>query len=722
MRTKTLATLSAILLAAAPILHASDLKLTWTLGLGGQYVDTSSTKDEGKMREYRDLTSGLLTLLDLHGRSSDYYVDLFGENLGREDMHLDLRGDKYGFLKYRLFSDSLQHYFTTDARTPYAGAGTTHQTATLPDLDPSSWNVYDLQYKRRNDGAMAEFSFNSPWYLRADFNQVTFDGNKLQGFPQGTSSGNGFVDLAVPVDYKTKNYSFEGGYSSTRLHVAVAYLDSRFTNGHEILNWTNGYFGNNDPPATTPGNGTDTSYLPSDNELKRWSFNGSLNKLPLNSSLMLRISQSESISDVTLATSQLIGSASSLSTLPFAADPGRFAGKIDYDTWSASWSASPSKQLGFRLYANDYKRKNKSSQVLFSGFSTPTNSLGCDGVVGGTGPIGSSTGPRICENEPFGFDRSNYGAEATWRLNQANRFRLAYDEAKTDRDFHRDSDSTTEKRYSVGWRNSALDVLGIDVKLERIDRSSNLLADPVLPNTLWTFDVANMKRDVAKVGLDFTPNAKMDFGAEYYYKKSKYEDTPAGRTSDDRNEIYLNAGFGETGGFRFKVYYDYEDSSSKAHQVSTNRTTGDVNYQVFSDFGDRFESFGLGFDWPASKDLMVRGSASWNTSKGTVDFSGLAAASSLPTTLVPIPNYGNNDRLALDLEGDYTINARWSLTGGVAYEDASFDDRQFYPYAYNLPTSGLTGATFATASYLTGYYSQPDYTATVVYAMAKISF
>lgn len=724
MRTKIFVALGLAVLMAASALHAGDGEFKWTgtLGIGGQYVDTSDTKDEGKMREYRDLTSGLLTFLDLRGRGHDYYLDFLGENLGNEDMYLNLKGGKYGSLKYQLFSDSLQHFFATDARTPYAGSGSTNQTATLPNRDFESWNVYDLEYKRRNDGGMVEFSFNSPWYLRADVNQVTFDGSKLQGYAQGTGSGNGFVDLAVPVDYKTTNYTFEGGYSSRRVHVDVSYLDSKFKNSHEIVDWTNGYFGNNNPPVTTPGNGTDASYLPNDNGLKRWSFNGSVTKLPLNSTLMLRISQSESTSDVTMATSQLIGSATARSTLPFSADPSRFAGKIDYDVWTASWVAKPTNFFDVRLYAGDYKRKNKSSQVIFSGFQSPTNSLGCVGVIGGTGPIGSSTGPRICESEPFGFDRSNYGAEASFKLLSDNRIRLFYDEQETDREYHADSDNTKDKRYGISWRNSSFGVFGFDVKYERLERDSNLLVNPVLPNTVWSYDVANMERDVAKIGLDFMPGDNMDFGVEYYYKKSKYKDSPAGRTSDERNEIYVSAGFGDVDNFRVKLYYDYEDSDSKARLVSRNNTSGLVNYTVFHDVGDRFTGYGIGFDWPVSPDVMVAGSATYNESKGTVDFNGLAGASALPATLVPIPNYGNNDRLSLNLSADWTFNAKWGLKAGVAYEDASYDDIQFYPYAYTLPVNGLTNATVATASYLTGYYSEPDYTATIVYALAKFSF
>ncbi len=528
------------LLLALPAASAAggEFSLTGSVTLGGQLVGTSNTVDEGKLREYRDLTSGLLAGFSLTGRGTNSYLDFYGENLGREDMFLDLRGGSYGRFRYGLSSDSLEHFFTTGARTPYSGAGTLNQTAKLPSLDPSQWNVYDLAYTRRNDGAMFELSLNSPWYVRADVGQISFDGNKLQSYAQGTGSGNGFVDLAVPVDFSTRNLSFESGYSSPKLHLALAYLDSKFENDDQILRWTNGYFGND--TLTGVNLGIDTSYLPVDNQLKRWSLNG-LVKLPLSSSLALRYTQSESTSDVTLGTSQLIGTATTRSTTPFLASPSVFNGKIDYDTWAVTWSANPVEKLDLRLYAYDLKRENKSTDVLFSGFTTATSSLGCVGVVGGTGPAGSSTGPRICANEPFGFEKKTYGAEMAWRPNRANRLSGGYDQVETDREFHPDSDETKERRYTVEWRNTSLDTLSASLKAQRIERRSNFLATP-LPNTIWSFDTANMDRQIYKAGLDYTPVPKVDLSVEYYYKKSKYNDSPSGRQADDRGEIYLSLG------------------------------------------------------------------------------------------------------------------------------------------------------------------------------------
>jgi len=381
----------------------------------------------------------------------------------------------------------------------------------------------------------------------------------------------------------------------------------------------------------------------------------------------------------------------------------------------------PVEGFDVRLYAYDLKRENKSTDVLFSGFTTATNSLGCVGVVGGTGPVGTSTGPRICENEPFGFERRNYGTELAWRPSKTNRVSGGYDEIKTDREFHPDSDSTKERRYSLEWRNTSLDTLVASLKFQRIERRSNFLA-AALPNTVWSFDTANMDRQVYKAGLDYTPVPNVDLSFEYYYKKSKYDDSPSGRTADDRGEIYLSSVCGPQDGFRVKAYVDYEKATTDARLVNRNSTTGDINYRVFTGIEDKFEAFGLGFDWPAQERLLFTGAASWNRSKGAVDFNGLAGATALPATLININNYGNNKRLALNLNGTYQITGSWDLTAGLAYEDVSFDDIQFDPYSYVLPPITLVGPAQATASYLSGWYRDPAYKATIGYLFAKHTF
>ena len=59
---------------------------------------------------------------------------------------------------------------------------------------------------------------------------------------QGTSPGNGFMNLPAPIDYITRNYTVEGGYQAKNWHVAANVLYSKFENDNPLLNWSNGFF------------------------------------------------------------------------------------------------------------------------------------------------------------------------------------------------------------------------------------------------------------------------------------------------------------------------------------------------------------------------------------------------------------------------------------------------------------------------------------------------
>ena len=71
----------------------------------------------------------------------------------------------------------------------------------------------------RMRGGMAEWQTASPWYFRGEANEVTRKGINVFAGAQGTSPGNGFVDLPSPIDYKTRNYTGEVGYAGTRGHL-----------------------------------------------------------------------------------------------------------------------------------------------------------------------------------------------------------------------------------------------------------------------------------------------------------------------------------------------------------------------------------------------------------------------------------------------------------------------------------------------------------------------
>src|SRR6187402_858995 len=108
MRQKLICILIANLFgASAPAFaQSNDLVVGGSVGVGGIATDDDDARNPFKLNEYRDLDDGVLFGFDVRGRSSKYWFDLFGENLGREDQYLNARGGMYDVFKYRLYSDA----------------------------------------------------------------------------------------------------------------------------------------------------------------------------------------------------------------------------------------------------------------------------------------------------------------------------------------------------------------------------------------------------------------------------------------------------------------------------------------------------------------------------------------------------------------------------------------------------------------------------------------
>jgi hypothetical protein len=157
MKSRLIPILIANLFAAGAAAAAdSDFAITGSVGLGLRGVTTPDTKDKAKFNEYRDLkNSGGIGTFDISGSSYKYYLDAFGENLGRDDQYLTLRGGQYGVFKYQLTGDNIIHNYAFGARTPFSGLGTNILSpgplvgsTAAGAVPPGNWNTYDAKIKR----------------------------------------------------------------------------------------------------------------------------------------------------------------------------------------------------------------------------------------------------------------------------------------------------------------------------------------------------------------------------------------------------------------------------------------------------------------------------------------------------------------------------------------------------------------------------------------------
>jgi len=700
MKRKLLCLLIANLFAgSAPALAQSDpLVVTGSVSVGGTYTD-EDTKDTSKLNEYRDLSNGGLVGFDVKGRNSRYWFDAFGENLSRDDQYITARGGMYDVFKYRLWSDSLKHNFLDNGLTPYAGAGSSNQVATFPRLDPNIWNGVEMGYRRRDNGALFELQSVTPWYMRVEGNQITWKGAKPGASSQGTSPGNGFVELSLPVDYKTQNLVVEGGYNTRAMHFDLSWMLSKFENSNEVVDWTNGY-----------NLGTDRTYLAADNRYTRVAGNASFRDLPLQTSLAARFTVDELKDSVGLGQTILSGGAQ----VPTGAQSGSFDGRIKNTTFSASAASIPAKSVDTRLYYNYRKRDDESRNVEFLSPSFFGN----------------------YSSESFSYEKNNWGFDAYWRMDRGNRFGGGYDYLDTKREGRFDFDRTKDKRLFLEYKNSMFDQVSGRLKYTRLDRDSNFLlandgtgtTDPNYENRYVTaFDLSDVKQDQWKLTLDFVPMDNLDIGFEGTIKKNKYDKNVLGRLNDDRREVYLSASYGLPGSVRVTVFGDNEEAKyDSTHRIiGTGTTTGAYepssppnasNYNWTGKITDKSWAAGVAVDWPATEKLTVKASAIYYKTDGMVDLSLQEGVPASVVRPVPVGTWDDSRRTSFTIKGEYAFSKRWTFTGGYAYEKWEYSDAQYDGYRYTIPASSNQN------SYLNGTYAFQDYKANIIYGLVSYRF
>ena len=167
MKRTTLATLigSLFVAGAAGAQTVNPWVLEGSATLGAILRDQSG-QDTSKINEYQDLNSGALSNILLRGRNDKTWIDAYGENFGRDDMYISVRGGLYDLFKYRIYSNWLPHNMAFGARTPYSGTGTNLLIGTFPSPNVSIWNQFDLGYERKDTGGYFEWQGTSPWSFR----------------------------------------------------------------------------------------------------------------------------------------------------------------------------------------------------------------------------------------------------------------------------------------------------------------------------------------------------------------------------------------------------------------------------------------------------------------------------------------------------------------------------------------------------------------------------
>jgi len=721
-------------------------------------------EDKAKLNEYRDLSSGVIGTIDLMGTSKDNYLRFFGENLGYDDQFLNLRGGGYSNYKYQVFQDKMPHNLSWGALTPLSNPGTPLQTnpgvtypptAGVQATDPRAWNQFDYKLQREVIGGNFEFTGNSPWHVRAGYNETTMQGVRPLSARLGTGSGNGMIEFGAPTDYKTKDLTLDGGYSTKQGSISVNFLNSKFSNSIDTMQFTNFYMLNN----------LDTVYLPPDNMLNRVGLNGTLRELPVNSTLAVRATWSKLTNNFGVTAGGLLptnnvlnpattGSPAGVGILNTNPSSSSFNGDVETKTASLSYTSNWGGGVDSKLFYNYYDVKNQSTLVEFDkgglltgGAQSPNCPNPGDAAIGTAPAFGwpaSSNANMFCiaqhPNSLFAYKKHDYGVEAGWRVNRQNKLSGGVSALGIEREGREDAEKTDERRLWAEYKNNSLEDLTARLKAAYVQRHSDFNpaepvgVNPFVPATPTSvsyyyraYDVSNAVQPYVKLVLDWSPAPMWDASFEAGIRQTNYKDVDYGRTHDDRREYNLTVSYGNPKDFRITALANYE--IVEFDQVYRNGTPANgpspnnaANFDWSTKNTQTNRMAGLIGDWVPVERLALKASWFWVTTGGGVHFISGNTSGAGGFNGGPLVDYvtDNTKKQVLNLKGDYKIDKQWTGTLGYAQEKYDYNDDQmkgyqgFYPYYQNLGGNNN--------SWFSGAYANPSYRLQVVYVMATYKF
>ena len=700
--------------------YGSSTPLTWN-----PFQGPSNT---AKAQEYQDINSAPIGVLDIRGASRNYYLYGYGEEFGRDDQWINIVGGQFGSWKASIYNNDIPHNLSFNALTPLQNSGTTFMpnpgTPPYPPAqNPANWNYFNYSTQRNLTGGNFEVSAKTPFFFKVDYNEVQQTGTKAGGGSLGTGSGNGLIELGMPVNYKTQNTTVEGGYNTKQYGVKLAYLDSKFTDANNYATWTNFYM----------LNGADYSPLPPNNDYQKWLLSGYWKQLPWDSAILAKFTQSKLTNNVSLNglayTSSLkpVGNTVSgqsqppgvgyLFTQPVdssGGNVGTFNGDIKTTTFNIAWNSSPMAKLDMRVYYDYYDKQNNSTQVGYArGFqgsscaATPANSATCYTI----GPLAASEG--------YWYTKNAAGVDLSYAFDRNNKLLGGWDWEQIKRELA-DAPKSDDNRLWVEYRNNG-SVAGLTgrLKYEYLQRRSDLVNTAAQTSvTYWytAYDVNNFDSNIVKFNVDYAPIPKLLLGFGATWRQVDYKDNLYGRTKDD-NQVYdVTASWGDD---KFRVTGIGNWGKLKYNQAYLNgnypapQPNSGTNFEWSSSNAQDGWMAAASVDWVPIEKLTLNGTYSYQKTSGGVDFTSGNTTAGGGFLGGPLVNYDtdNTTLQRFQLKGTYTYSPKWLFNAGYAYEKYSYSDGQmagyggYYPYFQNLNTAAV-GSNY---SWYSGAFANPSY-------------
>ena len=593
-----------------------------------------------RFSDYTGLDKGtyLIANGDVRFRNENgLFGSIWATDLGLDSRSLGGEIGQEGLFTARLSYDELPRHFGDGAMSPFLGIG--GPVLTLPGGFPagntgamplaSTLQPVDLGYKRSLlDGGLAWIGGEN-WTYRLNVKHDVRDGTKATAGSFFSSAS----QLAAPVDEVTDQIEVAAAYATRQLQAKVAYLVSTFRNGNDSLTWAN--------PFTPVVAGADSGQLAlaPGNQFHQLSATAGYEFSPL-----IRGSADIAVGRMTqdaayLAATLNPGLAASLPALPAQSLQGR----ADTFNFNVKLTAAPIDNVRVNAsYARDV-RDNKTASESYPAVST-------DMFLGTT--------PRT--NEPYSFWQDRFKLIADYRGTGSLKSSVGLEQDNRERSYQ----EVVTTRETTLWGSIAgqpMENLALSLKLALGQRNNSgygvsQWVDPAQNPLMRKFNLAERRREAAKLRADWTATEKLTLGLGFEVTDDEYGKTTIGLKSSTSYSLSGDLAYALSEETQLRVFAQSDRMNSEqagSQRYSSPDWTGRVD--------DNFDVFGVGVKHVAMAGKLELGAdLGYTRSHSDTAVSTGASGPSFPTANTAMDRF--------KVYGTYHLNDKLSLLGSYWYE------------------------------------------------------
>jgi MtrB/PioB family decaheme-associated outer membrane protein len=671
--------------------------LSGEVGISPRYV--KGDRDSAKAQEYRDLDAPVFGDLSVrHEKKDEYFSEVNGENIGRDDQRYVFEGGRYGKFRIEGSYDEIPHKFAFDAKNIYSGAGTGNLTlrdkqdvafadraARLNSLLATATPI-DIELKRKKGELKLDVVAFEPFSFRFEMGREKKEGTR----PLFGSFGlDNTIEIPAPVDQDTTEIKATGEYAGNKLYFNVSYTLSLFKNDIGTLTWDN------------PFSASDAVFGPSkglidlapDNDSHNLSLSGSLRDLPFNSTLSLvtslgKMRQNDNLVPFTTNTAIL--------------SPSLPQNEVDADVSTSLYqvllTSKPLSLVRLKAKLRYYEYDNNTTQINFPSFVDADSNLVFPDAPGATSIV----------NLPASYDKTTAGMDLGFDLLKNTRLTLGSKLERTNRE-NREVSRQDDRVFKSSIDTTPFSWVTLGFSYERTDRDIKEYDFDVylrsgidlaqLPG-LRKYDQADMVRDRFEINGTLYPLDSLILRASAIYGEDKFDESPFGLLEDRHYIFSLDADYSLNDRVNIHSFFIHENYRNRQKDRGEVPGPPPADADWFSRSEDMINTVGAEVQVkliPSILDLDLTYSLS--DMDGNIDFF---------TPDVSIADFPNADDARLQILGaklTYRAIKHWLLTFGYLWEKFDYSDFNTEGFA-NVPVDA--GGNFSGAYFmgtLPGSYS-----------------